>query len=135
MGGHQKNGERTELRVQKRFCETDTGFVESRRHPRYELDVAINIYVRSRQVIRGHTVDISESGVSAMLIDEIPLGEVVRLECTLPFGEIEVLAVARQRNAFRYGFEFLKGAAAQEVIKPTCRKLAIEKALFERQPE
>lgn len=67
-----------------------------------------------------------------MLIDEIPLGEVVRLECILPFGEVEVLGMARQRNAFRYGFEFLKDAAAQEVIIATCRKLAIEEALFER---
>ena len=120
------------MSTQSRSGEPGSGHLENRRHPGYKLDVAINIYARNRRVIRGHTVDISESGVSAMLIDEIPLGEVVRLECTLPFGDVEVLAVARQRNAFRYGFEFLKDDAAQEVIKPTCHQLAIEEALFEQ---
>ena len=106
-------------------------FVENRRCPRYKLEVAIKVYVRGKSVFRGLTVDISESGISAMLRDEVPLGEVVRLEFTLPSGEVEVLAVARQRNAFRFGFEFLENAGSQELVRRTCRELAIEEALFE----
>ena len=82
--------------------------MENRRRPRYKLGVAIKVYARGQRVLRGETVDISESGISALLRDEVPLGEVVRLEFTLASGEVEVLAVARQRNAFRFGFEFLE---------------------------
>lgn len=105
-------------------------WVENRRCPRYKLEIPISIYVRNQTVIRAQTVDISESGISAMLMDDAPLGEVLRLEFTLGATKVEILAVARQRNAFRFGFEFLKDAAAHEVIAHTCRELAVEEALF-----
>jgi hypothetical protein len=103
-------------------------FVEARRHPRFKLDVDIRIYPRDCPVARGHTVDISESGISAMLRVEVPVGEVVRVEFTLPLGEVEVHALVRQRNAFRYGFQFVEASSAQDVIGRTCRQLAIEQS-------
>ena len=118
------------MRTQNRSGELAPGLVENRRHPRYKLEVAISIYARNRSVIRGYTVDISESGISAMLRDDVRLGEVVRLEFTLPVGEVEILALARQRNAFRFGFEFLEDTAAQKLIGRTCRDLAVEQTLF-----
>jgi len=69
-------------------------------------------------------VDISQSGISAMLREEVPVGEVVRLEFTLPLGNVEVLAMIRQRNAFRYGLHFVEASSAQDVIGRTCRQLA-----------
>jgi hypothetical protein len=123
------------VRTQNRPGDPLPALIENRRHPRRKLDISINIYARGRSVIHGQTVDISDSGLSAMLRDEAPLGEVVRLEFSLPFGEVEVLAVARQRHAFRFGFEFLEDAAAQEVIRQTCRKLAIEETLFGKEGE
>ena len=60
-----------------------------------------------------------------MLREEVPLGEVVRLEFTLPHGEVDVHALVRQRNAFRYGFQFLEPAQVQDVIGRTCRDLAM----------
>lgn len=120
------------MRIQHRSSDQVPGLVEHRVCPRYKLEVKIQIYARNRSVIRGHTVDISESGISALLLDEAPLGEVVRLEFALPDGEVEVLALARQRNAFRFGFEFLEDAAAQELIGRTCRELAVEETLFGR---
>ena len=80
-------------------------------------------------VVRGQTVDISESGISAMLRIEVPLGEVVRMEFNLPLGAVEVHALVRQRNAFRYGFQFVESSTAQEVIGRTCRQLALEQSL------
>jgi hypothetical protein len=100
--------------------------MEARRHPRYKLDADICIYPRNSPVVRGHTVDLSESGVSAMLRVEVPLGEVVRLEFALPLGPVEVHALVRQRNAFRYGFQFVEASSAQDVIGRTCRQLALE---------
>ena len=80
-------------------------------------------------VVRGKTVDISESGISAMLRVEVPLGEVVRLEFKLPQGEVDVHAMVRQRSAFRYGFQFVESESAKEVVLRTCRQLALEQSL------
>ena len=62
-----------------------------------------------------------------MLREEVPFGEVVRLEFTLPHGEVEVLAAVRQRSAFRYGFEFLESSEAHDVIGRTCRELSMDR--------
>ena len=104
--------------------------VEARRHPRFKLEVNLRVYARDCPVVRGDTVDISESGISAMLRQEVPVGEVVRLECSLPLGEVEVLAFVRQRNAFRYGFQFVEASSAQDVIGRTCRQLAVEQSVL-----
>jgi hypothetical protein len=101
-------------------------FVEARRHPRFKLAVEICVYPRNASVVRGHTVDISESGLSAMLLVEVPVGEVVRLEFELPAGPVEVHAMVRQRNAFRYGFQFMEDDLAHETIRRTCRELSLE---------
>ncbi len=99
--------------------------IEARRHPRYKLEIDVRVYPRNSAVIRGHSVDISESGISAMLRDEIPLGEVMRLEFSLPTGDVEIHALARQKNAFRYGFEFLEAISQLEIIQRACRQLAV----------
>jgi hypothetical protein len=115
-----------------RLCRAPRGadefFVEVRRHARYKLEVNIRVYPRNAAVVRGYTVDISESGISAMLRVEVPIGTVVRLEFSVPLGDIEIHALACQRNAFRYGFEFMQSSAAQDLITRTCRQLAIEQA-------
>jgi len=103
--------------------------MEARRHRRFKLAVQIRVYPRDCPVVRGDTVDLSESGISAMLREEVPIGEVVRMEFTLPLGEVEVLAMVRQRNAFRYGFQFVDAASAQDIIGRTCRQLAVEQSV------
>jgi hypothetical protein len=94
----------------------------------------MRVYPRDCAVVRGDTVDISESGISAMLREEVPVGEVVRLELSLPCGEVEVLALVRQRNAFRYGFQFVESPSAQDTIGRTCRQLEVEQSVL-RQSE
>jgi len=100
--------------------------VDLRRHRRFKLEVDIRVYPRESAVVRGHTVDISESGISAMLREEVPLGAMVRLEFALPLGEVEVLAMVRHRNAFRYGFQFVEASSADDIIGRTCRQFAVE---------
>lgn len=102
--------------------------VEARRHRRFKLEVKIRVYPRDSPVVRGDTVDLSESGISAMLRVEVPVGEVVRLEFALPLGEVEVLAMVRQRNAFRYGFQFMESGPAGDTIALTCGQLAVEQS-------
>ncbi|HXX01216.1 MAG TPA: PilZ domain-containing protein [Candidatus Acidoferrales bacterium] len=102
------------------------GVVDARRHPRFKLEVNICVYPRNTLVVRGYTVDISLSGISAILKDEVPLGEVVRLTFRLPLGEVEAHALVRQKNAFRYGFQFVEASSAQDLIGQTCRDLAVK---------
>lgn len=110
--------------------------VDARRHPRFNLNVEISVYSRTCGLIRGHTVDISESGISAMFKIEVPVGETVQMEFTLPLGPVKVLAMVRQRNAFRYGFEFVEASYSPElkIVRRTCRELAVKNILAENQP-
>jgi hypothetical protein len=107
--------------------------VEARRHRRFKLEVDVRVYPRDCPVVRGHTVDISESGISAMMRVEVPVGEVVRLEFALPLGDVEVLAMVRQRNAFRYGFQFVESGPAGDTIARTCTQLAVEQSVTDRE--
>ncbi len=103
--------------------------VDARRHPRFKLEVDIDIHSSTSGLLEGHTVDISESGISAMLRIEVPLGEIVELEFMLPLGPVNICAAVRQRNAFRYGFQFLESNLGNKVIRITCRQLAVEQSL------
>lgn len=103
--------------------------MDARAHPRFKIETDIRIYPRNAPLVRGHTVDLSQSGVSAMLREEVPLGEVVRLEFSVPGGDVEIHAFVQQRNAFRYGFKFVVGGSGMEPIILTCRQLAIEQSL------
>jgi hypothetical protein len=102
--------------------------VDARRHARFKLEVNIGVHSRTCGMLQGQTVDLSESGISAMLRLEVPLGEVVKLDFELPFGPVTIHAMVRQRNAFRYGFQFLESSAVSEVIRSTCRQLAVEQS-------
>jgi hypothetical protein len=104
-------------------------FVEARRHPRYKLQVDIRVYARNARVVRGHTVDISERGISALFAVEVPVGEVVRLEFSLPMGDIETHALVCHRSAFRYGLQFVESSGEPDVISRTCGQLAMEESL------
>ena len=75
-------------------------------------------------------MDISESGIAAMLTIEVPLGEVVDLSFTLPDGPVTLSATVRQKNAFRYGLEFVVPNTVNETIRRTCRDLAVDEHLF-----
>lgn len=103
---------------------------DARRYPRFKIEVDIRINSLTCGVLKGHSVDISESGIAAMLVIEPPLGEVVELNFTLPFGTVRIHAMVRQKNAFRYGFEFVDSDSALDVIRRTCRKLAVEQSIL-----
>jgi hypothetical protein len=103
--------------------------LDARRQPRFRIEVDIKIDSRTCGMLEGHTVDISESGIAAMLRIEVPLGEVVELDIALPCGSARVQAIGRQRNAFRYGFEFVDSNCVHELIRRTCRDRAIDQSL------
>lgn len=90
---------------------------ESRRSPRIQLEVDVNIYSRKAGLVPGRTLDISESGISAMIPVELPIGDTVRLEIGLPLEPVTVGAVVRSRNVFRYGFEFDQPDSGRELMR------------------
>jgi hypothetical protein len=78
---------------------------EKRRHPRLELEAEVT--VRSEKgLVPGRTLEISMSGMSAILPVELPEGETVELEIKLPLNPATARAIVRNRKAFRHGFEF-----------------------------
>ena len=104
--------------------------VEARGHPRFKLEVEIWVNSRTCGLLKGYTVDISESGIAVMLTLEAPVGEILELDFTLPSGPVMILAMVRQRNAFRYGFEFVDTDSMYEIIRRACRDLAIDQSPF-----
>jgi PilZ domain len=104
--------------------------IEARRQPRFKIEIDITINSRTSGMLKGHTLDISQFGIAAMLPIEAPLGEIVELSFALPSGPVRIQATVRQRNAFRYGFEFVDQDLVNEFVRRTCRDLAIEKSLM-----
>jgi hypothetical protein len=105
--------------------------VNARIQPRFELTVDIEINSRTCGLLKGRTVDISDSGIAALLRVEVVLDEIVKLDFTLPLGHVKIYAVGRQRNAFRYGFEFIESNRAHQIIRNTCRDLAVDQTLID----
>lgn len=108
----------------------DRVLIDKRHQPRFKLEVKIVVNSRTCGMLKGQTVDISESGISAILRIEVSVGELVELEFTLPFGLVTIYAMVRQRNAFRYGFQFVESISTKAVIQATCRQLAVEQTLL-----
>jgi hypothetical protein len=108
----------------------DRDTVDKRHHPRFKIKVEISVSSRTCGLLRGHTVDISESGISALLKIEVPLGELVQLDFILPFGQVITYAMVRQRNAFRYGFQFVASDSTKQIIRATCVDLAVKQSLL-----
>lgn len=102
---------------------------DSRRHPRFKLEIDVTINSRTCGMLTGRSVDISESGIAAMLTIEAPVGEIVELGCMLSDSPMMVRAMVRHRNAFRYGFEFVDFDSEHELLRRTCRDLAMDQSL------
>src|ERR1700732_4563475 len=82
---------------------------EARGHPRFALAVPLSIQCRTGERIQGRTVDVSESGMSAIISLDMLVGQAVELGFLLDGGPIKVQAMVKNKSAFRYGFEFVLG--------------------------
>ena len=100
--------------------------LDRRRERRFKLEVEIKITSRNSGIVKGRTGDISQSGISALLREELAIGELVELDFTVPLGRVKIYAIVANRSAFRYGFRFAESKFVDEVIRPTCRVLGLE---------
>ena len=91
----------------------------------FRLEVDIKINTKTSGGRKGATV-----AVSALRKLEVPSGEFVELQFILPVGAVTVYAVVRQRNAFRYGFQFVESHSMPAIIQTACQSLRLEQSLF-----
>ena len=97
-------------------------FPDRRRHPRYRFSVPITIRSAEGTAIPGISIEISESGISAITADSLKVGDTVELE---PIAGGKVSAVVRRNVGRLYGFEFLDLTAEQtQRINESCKMLA-----------
>jgi hypothetical protein len=93
----------------------------TRRHARFKLGVDVTVRSPTLGLIPGMSIEMSESGMSAILPVEVPVGENVDLRINLPLGPVDQRAVVRNRNAFRHGFEFA-GHKNEGAVAPSAQR-------------
>lgn len=104
------------------------GHSAHRRHPRHHLAIPLHLWRRAGTgtMIPGIALEISESGISLILPEQLSSGETVELLIQLPGGQLRATAVVRNKTMFRYGFEFeFLTTAQQQLIKSACASLPI----------
>jgi len=101
---------------------------ERRRRPRYRCSAAITIRPIERAAISGISVEISESGMSAIANGPLEVGETVELE---PVAGDKVRGVVRYKLGSLYGFEFINPSEKQvRQIAENCKKLDVCRGKF-----
>lgn len=80
---------------------------ERRRHPRSHFEVDIRVCSESAGIVPGRGLDVSESGMAAILPVELEIGENVDLEFKKSGVTHHARASVRHKNVFRHGFEFI----------------------------
>ena len=96
---------------------------ENRRHRRLLLEAEVAIRSEGG-LVSGRTLDVSESGMAAVLPVELRVGETVGLEIRLPTGGATGRATVRSRNVGRHGFEFvqpLREAVVHQAAPDDCQ--------------
>jgi hypothetical protein len=101
----------------------------TRRVARYrtELPVIVRVLVADEYVcVPGRCFEVGEMGLGAVIARELPAGEMVSLELSLPqlHPTQPLRAVVRHRMGFLHGFEFVSLVPEQrELIRAFCRTL------------
>jgi PilZ domain len=98
---------------------------DRRRHPRYRLSVPLTITGGDGVIMRGISIEISASGLSAIIAESLKLNDTVEIE---PIGAVKVLALVRRNIGKIYGFEFLNLTTEQtQRIIESCKMLPLYK--------
>ena len=93
---------------------------DRRRHSRYRFSEPMKVCRQDGACLDGISVELSQSGMSAMIRGTLTPGDVVRLQ---PVSGVTTAAVVRHKLGMLYGFEFLELAIDQAArIAERCRK-------------
>jgi len=79
---------------------------------RYGFDIPLWVIFHNREqtlIREGRGTELSDYGICVIAIQELGVGEKIKIEFTLPYsGEpIRVSSAVRNRNGLRYGCEFI----------------------------
>jgi hypothetical protein len=100
---------------------TDINPADRRGHTRYRFAIPINVYRDNGLEIPAMTLEISESGLSAVLAAPLKVGETVDLE---PVGGDRAKARVCHNVGRVHGFQFIDLSYEQSTsIKEQCKKL------------
>jgi hypothetical protein len=93
---------------------------DRRRHARYRFSEPMKVCCQNGACLDGMSVELSQSGMSAMIQGALKPGDVVRLQ---PVTGVNTAAVVRHKLGMLYGFEFLELAREQAgKIAERCRQ-------------
>ena len=96
---------------------------DRRRHPRYRFSAPITIRSGDGLAIKGISIEISQSGMSAITADSLTLNDTVELE---PIAAGKASAIVRRVTGRVYGLEFLNLTPEQgQRITEICRSLPL----------
>lgn len=109
----------TDMNLQKE--KTGEGLPDRRRHPRYRYSIPLTIRSANGTVIPGISIEISESGLSAIADDSLKVNDRVELE---PIAGGKIPAVIRRNKGRVYGLEFVSLTPDQaQRITERCKML------------
>jgi hypothetical protein len=103
------------------------GRKERRRSPRYPFDQRVKVKTTTNgkeAIFFGRTIDLSPSGLGAVLPNSLVRGKEVSLEFSAGLGKpiLTLSAIVRYANGFRHGLEFADVSAADaEHLRRACR--------------
>lgn len=92
------------MRTDTASSENSPSVSDRRRHDRYRFSAPITVHVGGGSAIPGMSLEISESGMSALIGAVLEVGGTVELE---PVAGGKVSALVRRHSGKIYGFEFL----------------------------
>jgi hypothetical protein len=114
------NGETTNSALSEQPASANAS-VDRRKHPRYRFAAPISVRTSEGTVLEAITLEISESGLSAVLSSPLKVGDTARLE---PVGGGAVTAEVRHHTGKVYGFKFLQVTDEQiKRLQDDCRRL------------
>ena len=114
--GSSANGEAADTRSGSKTVD----LADRRRHPRYRFSEPMRVCLQGGASLEGMSVEISQSGMSAMIQGPLKPGDIVRLQ---PLTGVTIAAIVRHKLGMLYGFEFLELAREQATkIAERCRK-------------
>lgn len=117
-----------DLHSQERDRAAADGHPAHRRHSRHHLALPLNLWRRVGMgtMIPGIALEISQSGLSVILPEQLQVGENVELSIQLSGGQLRAAAVVRNQTIFRHGLEFaFLTSAQQQLINDACSALPL----------
>jgi c-di-GMP-binding flagellar brake protein YcgR len=92
---------------------------ERRQFPRFRAEMRVEVFRRGAdRALKGSVADISEGGIGAQLVGELPVGDDVTLEVSGSplLRPVRATATVRNRNGARCGFQFTALSREQRTL-------------------